>query len=178
MRNQSRSTRLWGVMVAGLCVLWFTAPAGAVPLESWDNKIQNANARFKVLPDFASEAVLDRETGLVWERSPDAATPTWNAARYDCTFKTTGNRKGWRLPSMPELASLVDPSLRPGPTLPLGHPFVGVLSDFYWSATTREGNTTDAWYVLFTNGEVNTFSKSLDFLHAWCVRGPMNADQY
>jgi len=53
-----------------ILVLLVVAPlaiAGSFP--SWDRKIDSAK-RFKVLDRFEGEAVLDRETGLVWERSP------------------------------------------------------------------------------------------------------------
>jgi hypothetical protein len=83
---------------------------------------------------------------------------------------------------MPELASLIDPSVTPGPTLPPGHPFTtgtsGVQSAVYWSASTDADNPTDAWFVVFGNGVVNDFGKANDFGHAWCVRGGMNADAY
>lgn len=65
MRSYGRRTRMWGVTVASLCVLWFSLPAGAIPLESWDDKIPNANQRFKVLPEFGGMAVLDKETQLM-----------------------------------------------------------------------------------------------------------------
>lgn len=96
MRNRSKSIRLWGVTVAGLCVLWFTAPAGAIPLESWDNKIPNANQRFKVLSEFGGAAVLDRETQLVWEQSPSTTPTIWSAALGVCINKNVGGRFGWR----------------------------------------------------------------------------------
>ena len=83
--------------------------------------------RFLVLTNWNNEAVLDKETGLVWERSPATTTHTWSEARFQCTARTTGNRKGWRLPSIHELASLVHPSVAsPGPTLLAGHPFTDV----------------------------------------------------
>ena len=72
-----------------------------------------------------------------------------------CTARTTGGRKGWRLPSIPELASLIDPSVAPpGPTLPPGHPFLTVQSAFYWSASTVAVNPASAWVVHFLNGNV------------------------
>jgi hypothetical protein len=158
------------------------ADTGAGPYyapPSWDRTLPSAG-RFMVLTNFASLAVLDRETGLVWEKSPATTTHTWDAARFQCTSRTTGNRKGWRLPSMPELASLIDPSVAaPGPTLPPGHPFQDVQhgNDAYWSATTFANATADAWYVAFANGLVNNASKEITFF-VWCVRGGMNADAY
>ena len=99
-------------------------------LKSWSNVIPNAARRFVVLADFDNQAVLDRETGLVWEKSP-ATTPAQLEDVTEgqaCANKTVGGRKGWRLPSFPELASLIDPNVaRPGTTLPPGHPFIGVL---------------------------------------------------
>ena len=143
---------------------------------AWD-QIKGAG-RFLILTNWNSEAVLDKETGLVWERSPDLATAAWVPARLPCTARTTGNRKGWRLPSMPELASLIDPSVAPGPTLPPGHPFLNVQSAPYWSATTLADIPTAAWDVNFGDGGVNGGDKDTSPRHVWCVRGGMNADQY
>ena len=86
----------------------------------WDQVLPAAD-RFNVLAAFNNKAVLDKETGLVWERSPLTGTTTQSVARGNCTNHTTGGRKGWRLPSVHELASLVDPSMvAPGPMLPRG----------------------------------------------------------
>src|SRR3990170_9161874 len=46
---------------------------------SWSKKITDASKRFETVLDGA--AVLDKETGLVWEQSPDnTTTRTWAEA--------------------------------------------------------------------------------------------------
>jgi len=148
-------------------------------LKSWSKTIPTAK-RFVVLADFNSQAVLDRETGMVWEQSPASTTLTWSTARSNCADKVVGGRKGWRLPSFAELATLVDPTVTPGPILPTGHPFTNVQSTYYWSTTTGAEFPVGAWAVTFdfaTTGSVEPVGKTA-FLPAWCVRGPMNADEY
>jgi hypothetical protein len=147
------------------------------PTLRWD-QVLPAAGRFVVLAAFNSEAVLDKETGLVWETSPSPGPlATWGLARFQCTARVRGGRKGWRLPSFAELSSLVDPSVAPGPTLPTGHPFINVQPARYWSASTDAGNLQGAWGVTFDIGEVITLNKTQAF-NVWCVRGGMNADQY
>jgi hypothetical protein len=144
--------------------------------QNWD-KVIPAAQRFVILPAFNSDAVLDRETGLVWEKSPLTGPVAWGVARIAvCDTKTTGGRKGWRLPSVHELASLVDPSVgAPGPILPPGHPFLNVQSAFYWSATTEADNPTSAWGVGFNVGVVGQIgSKTTGSFRVWCVRGGHN----
>ncbi len=144
---------------------------------AWDQQLPAAT-RFVVLTNWGSAAVLDRETGLVWEQSPLTTTHDWSNARFQCTSRITGNRKGWRLPSVHELASLVDPSVPfPGPTLPAGHPFTNVQSAGSWSASTNTEFPTDAWGVGFGSGFVFALNKSYGS-QVWCVRGGNNADAY
>ncbi|MGH7208301.1 MAG: DUF1566 domain-containing protein [Nitrospiraceae bacterium] len=145
---------------------------------AWDQTLP-AVARFMILNNFASAAVLDRETGLVWEKSPATTTGDWEDATDECINKNVGGRRGWRLPAIAELTSLIDPSVAPpGPTLPVGHPFSNVQSAFYGSATTRADHPGIARSVNFSNGGVASNDKNdIDF-HAWCVRGGMNADAY
>src|SRR5215510_5308346 len=143
--------------------------------QSWD-KVLPASQRFVVLAAFGNDAVLDKETGLVWEKSPQSAAVSASNARLTCANKAIGGRKGWRLPSLPELASLVDPSVTsPGPTLPSGHPFMGVQSANYWSASAHADNPTLIWGVGFNNGAVLGVSKAFD-QRLWCVRGGVNGD--
>ncbi len=170
----------FATLVAGLFAV-LAAPASAqlsttangpyYATPSWDQKL--TTSRFVILANWNSEAVLDRETGLVWERSPDATTTNWTNVQFYCNNRSVGGRKGWRLPGVQELASLVDPTVSPGPTLPAGHPFLNVQSSDYWSATTR--GATGAWFVRFVFGGV--FSADQSFTnYVWCVRGGQGPD--
>jgi len=185
------------MLMRGLCVWvgsWFTIgaavssavaapPSNPTPItnvfeltQNWDKKLPSAS-RFTILSAFGDAAVRDDETGLVWEKTLETTEMSWTDARAACANKDVGGRKGWRLPSISELASLVDPSIRTGHTLPLGHPFTNVQMDVYWSATTVAGAPNSAWLVFFDTGKVSTGFKTITF-HVWCVRGGMHADQY
>ena len=162
----------------GIMVLLTVVPLAAAGPPSWDTQI-NGEGRFKVLSQFNNEAVLDKETGLVWDQSPDTGTRNWSNALLHCYPREVGGRKGWRLPTIEELASLIDPN-NPGgnPDLPPGHPFSNVQSSvysIYWSATTHASNTSWAWVVVFSNGSVS-FDVKTDTVFVWCVRGGQGID--
>ncbi|MBI4738702.1 DUF1566 domain-containing protein [Candidatus Woesearchaeota archaeon] len=84
--------------------------------------------------------------------------------------KTVGGRKGWRLPTVEELASLVDPT-QSNPSLPSGHPFTNVQSGDYWSSTTSVFNASDTLDVYFGNGVVFVDGVKSGTFYVWCVRG-------
>lgn len=148
---------------------------------SWDQKLPCTTTstcpRFVVLTDWNSEAVLDRNTGLVWEKSPEVGPRTWISAKIECLNRTTGGQMGWRLPSILDLSSLFELSGAPAPSLPPGHPFVSVQSD-YWSGTTDSQNPTAAFFVQSSIGLVTTGDKTNHVAQRWCVRGGMSLDQY
>lgn len=108
--------------------------AGVTP--NWD-KVLPVETRFTVLADFGGAAVRDNETGLVWEKEPALTTATWGYALSGCANKAVGGRKGWRIPSVAELSSLVDPNSTAAVRLPANHPFTGVQSAVYWSASSN-----------------------------------------
>jgi hypothetical protein len=154
-----------------------TAPGPYYPTPSWDQKLP-ASSRFIVLSNWGSAAVLDRETGLVWEKSPSAGTThfVWILALEHCSALTVGDRTGWRLPVLQELASLVDPSVSaPGPTLPSGHPFQNVQTGGYWSATTHAEISAWARVVSLYDGTVVNGDKA-GLGYTWCVRGGQGVD--
>jgi hypothetical protein len=131
--------------------------------------------RFAVLADYNNAAVRDNSTGLVWEQNPSTPATDWGNARQ-CINKTIGGMRGWRLPSVVELTSLVDPSL-PAPYVPAPL-FTGVQSNPYWTATGSENNTSsNKWSVNFADGQAGTSPKSTS-LFVWCVRGAMQDSVY
>ena len=141
----------------------------------WDQNLRGAK-RFVVLAAFHNKAVLDKNTGLVWEQAPDVSERVWAPAIFESVNKNVGGTAGWRLPSVVELKSLLDHTLPP-PFLPDGI-FTGVQPFAYWSATTWSNDPTRAWIVNFSDGLVSAMGKNDVPIHFWCVRGGMNADQY
>ncbi|MBF0627326.1 MAG: DUF1566 domain-containing protein [Magnetococcales bacterium] len=121
--------------------------------------------------------VTDELTGLVWMKNANCwGNQLWNqaldtiaglnAGSQHCSGYT-GNHTDWRLPNIEELESLVDLSQR-YPALPSGHPFSGVQSYNYWSATTA--GSTGAWYVYLSLGYVGSnYTYAYDYV--WPVRG-------
>ena len=77
-----------------------SGPYYATP--SWDQKLPSAT-RFVVLSNWGGQAVLDRETGLVWTLELASAAVNYAAASTWCPGVTTGDRAGWRLPTIAEL---------------------------------------------------------------------------
>lgn len=139
---------------------------------SWDQTLPAAT-RFMVLTNMNSEVVLDRETGLVWEKNPVSAPQFWPNAVLNCMGANTGGRSGWRMPTFYELSSLVD-VVAGG--LPAGNPFTvdtSILSR-YWSSTSFPGTNTLAMTRGFPTGGFTSFTaspKSNGVNLYWCVRG-------
>ena len=140
---------------------------------AWSQKLP-ASERFVIVLNNA--AVLDKETGLVWEKSPILADHIWVNAISHCTTRYIGGRKGWHLPTVEQLASLVDPT-QSYPSLPSGHPFTNLQMAYYWSSTTAADNTGYAWSVDFGYAGVNSGNKNYGG-YVWCVRGGQSHDAY
>ena len=80
---------LYSILIVIVALFLFASLAIANP-PFWDNQINNST-RFKVLSDFNNAAVYDKETGLVWEQSPDN-TGNWLGALLLCYNKEVGGR--------------------------------------------------------------------------------------
>jgi Protein of unknown function (DUF1566) len=137
----------------------------------WDTSNPSAS-RFATAFD---GAVLDKNTGLVWEQALDATQHPWAGATVSCVGRNVGNTSGWRLPSVVELKSVQDPSL-PAPFVP-ATVFTGVQSTLYWSASRLAGTPAFGWVVSFGN-DIVAGDTVATLHHVWCVRGPMQEAEY
>src|SRR2546430_17004821 len=104
MKTVSRHI-LWPVML----IVLSSVPAQAVngfyyPTPSWDQKLPGS-ARFVLLSDWNNEAVLDRGTGLVWQKAPGAFKTGWKLHDQFCKINNPrpGNRFVWWLSNSAEI---------------------------------------------------------------------------
>jgi hypothetical protein len=153
-----------------------TAPGPYYAVPSWDQTLPTAT-RFIILSNMNGEAVLDRETGLVWERAPSSPLAVWEDARGQCFEKHVGGRRGWRLAAIHELMTLMDipnlPTFGTVAALPSGHPFdlsgLSGQSQQLWSST-RSADSPTLAYTLHLSGKAIPVGSGIP-LDSWCVRG-------
>ncbi|HEY3197897.1 MAG TPA: DUF1566 domain-containing protein [Nitrospirales bacterium] len=146
----------------------------------WNREVP-ANQRWQLI--FSDQAVLDKETGLVWHRGPYTHKQfKWDEAVTACQGSKVGGRMGWRLPTIEELVTLLPlPSTSPF-NVPLRRDSVGLVTGpRVWSLSTPYVQGTDtyedryptAWAVEFPGGPSDTNPLSLQRQQqysAWCVR--------
>jgi len=171
------------MLLSGTAHAQTTAVGPYYATPSWDQTIACTTTasclRFVVLSNFNNEAVLDRETGLVWERTPNPTLKTTIVGAFGTCLQTgTGGRFGWRLPTAPEFGSLLETKdlgfIKVG-QLPAGHPFgVGTLTSVFWSSTRPLLGASDDFgeeVEFFSNGNVIINPQQKDFQNrVWCVR--------
>ncbi len=176
-------------LAAGVCILGYMMTRNSDPtppmtdelltevIQDWHNSYPSSQ-RFEILAAFNYDAVLDKTTGLVWERSPQTATVTYNEARRFCVGRMAGEQTGWRLPSPIELRSLVGPIRGLSrPHLPPNHPFLNVQATSYWAMVSETDHGPYGKYVDAFLGNILSFFKvKMVSFPVWCVRGPFIAE--
>lgn len=118
-------------------------------------------------------AVLDKETGLVWQRTVPADTLASHFVTMEwCDELESGGRYGWRLPTIHEIRSLSDTS---ADRLPDGHPFIGALTagaDVFWTSTIYSSTGGVLWaFNADVPGQNIRESNGAAAYRRWCVRG-------
>ncbi len=112
----------------------------------------------------------DPETGLEWQcESPGEMT--WHKAQEYAESLSLDGKNDWRLPTLAELESLLDRTKARAdgrPPMREEVPFRDNLS--YWSSTTFERDTKNAWIVMFDGAYVLSYYKS-NLYSVRCVRG-------
>lgn len=172
------------VCTFGKCPMWRIFRDGSDQSIQWID--YSANPRFAVhtppgtqpTPSGLQDVVLDKETGLVWARNANLfGSKNWLDANTLCRGLELANRMGWRLPSVEEFSSLVDPRQTPL-ALPPSHPFLNVQYGSgiaaYWTASNAENPAGAAWFVNPWRGAgpqlAGIGNKSIQG-YAWPVRG-------
>jgi Protein of unknown function (DUF1566) len=101
--------------------------------------------------DVASATVHDLATGLTWQRALSPGTFRFQPARAYCSDLNLDGHKGWRVPSMPELVTLVDERAS-NPAIDLkAFPETPAVS-FWTSSLFGSDRSTEAWHVTFDHG--------------------------
>jgi hypothetical protein len=138
----------------------------------WAHTISGAD-RFQLV--LGNSGVLDRETGLVWQRSPATGTNTYIFAGLVCPFLAVGGRYGWRLPTIEELSSLRTETESGGVHLTAGHPFTTPPNIPYWTTTQNFSNLNHNLVVDFVGLWSPTTVDRSGNAGWWCVRGGAGA---
>jgi Protein of unknown function (DUF1566)/Cohesin domain len=177
----NNSVRLVASMLLGISILagghanaqvFQNGPYYANP--SWDQQLP-ASTRFVILSNWSNNAVLDRETGLVWEKVPTSNVSPWVFYLSACFLRSTGGRLGWRMPSIEEFLTLMDPAtfkLVAGAPFDLSNPNGNFHDAIFWTTTTDASTPANAFQADFTGSGAPFESqpKSND-QRLWCVRG-------
>jgi hypothetical protein len=130
--------------------------------------------------DNGDGTITDNLTHLVWLKDANCldGTTNWQGAldfanglydgctncggtNNDCGLSDDSIEGDWRLPNRNELTSLLDLE-NINPALPTDHPFMNFQSSIYWSSTTNANSPSSAWLVDFSNGLVNSGSKTFN----------------
>ena len=94
--------------------------------------------------------VLDAFTGLVWQQAASATKSDWSTATSYCASLSLAGTS-WRVPSINELATLVDFADLTSPTIDSAT-FPGTPADTFWTSSPYAADTTKSWNVTFQVG--------------------------
>ena len=126
----------------------------------------------------SDETITDTVNNLIWQKCNKGQTGTgcsggrtaanWANSISYCDTLSIGGNSNWRLPTKSELATLLY-----GSSPPTTHTiFASYTTAFvYWSSTTYAPLTTNAWFVDFSSGVVDSSLKGFGY-YVRCVSGP------
>jgi hypothetical protein len=135
------------------------------------------STRFTVGTGAQANCITDNLTGLMWIKDLNtvnsAGGSTWQGAisLIDKANRGSGycGHRDWYLPAVNELQSLNNYGRISMDTWLTGQGFMAVKPDYYWSSTSYAPNSSSAWYVFFSYGNVNASTKTGNY-YVWPVR--------
>lgn len=106
--------------------------------------------RFTAGTGTEADCITDNLTGLMWVRSPDSVTRTWQQSLDYANGLSLCGYIDWRLPNVNELESLINAEQSNSATWLNTQGFSNVQSPYYWSSTSYAyypGQRVDRPYV-------------------------------
>jgi len=135
----------------------------------WKSGVSAAQ-RFTVGSGLQAECVTDNLTGLMWVKTPESVTRTWQGALdYSLTLNLCGF-SDWRVPTILELESLINAGQADPAAWLNTQSFSNVQSNDYWASTTSAGSTGNALQVSMGAGHI-IFGDKTELDYVWPVRG-------
>lgn len=117
--------------------------------------------------EIQATTVRDVGTGLTWQRAvPDKKFPFGEAQAY-CAQLTLGGKRGWRMPSLQELLTLIDEHAATGPLVDRTA-FPNTPSEQFWTSSIFASSPVTSWYVFFNRGD-GLYGMNTEKYRARCV---------
>jgi hypothetical protein len=129
-----------------------------------------SDVRFTAGTGAQADCVTDNLTGLMWVKTPDSTTRTWQAAIDYAKGLDLCGFTDWRVPSVIDLESMVNAEQSNSAAWLNTQGFSNVQSFVYWSSTTYADYTSGAWYVGMVSGDVFANVEAYSY-YVWPVRG-------
>jgi hypothetical protein len=140
----------------------FPCPGPGEPYYGQDGNVLLNSMSFT---DNGDGTLTDDVTALLWQKTADNTSRTWDDAVVYCdslnSMNFGGHDSGWRLPALVELDSIMDLSVDTGTGAAAINPaFEGTAAAGYWTSTGDPDNSANAWIMDFGTTEDNTVAKS------------------
>jgi len=117
--------------------------------------------------DNGNGTITDNLTNLVWQKIPNAIAITWENALIYAESLVLGNDTNWRMPNIKEIQSLNDEGfVNPSVNTNI---FSNIGIKKYWSSTTQQNQSANAWYWNTQFG-ITTYDPKINSNYIICVR--------
>ena len=128
--------------------------------------------------DNLDDTVTDNLTGLMWTKDANlAGIKTWGDALTYVNALGLAGYNDWRLANVNELESLINAEEASSTAWLNTQGFTEVQDAIYWSSTTYDNNTDNAWVVHIGDGYVIASNpKTPTTYDLWPVRTPTASD--
>ena len=117
--------------------------------------------------EMEANEVRDIGTGLRWQRTPPNKSLTFEGARAYCHRLTLSGTKGWRVPTLGELLTLIDE--RASVPMVDREAFPSTSGEPFWTSSGFANGNELAWYVRFDQG-TGLYGRLIESFRVRCVR--------